>query len=293
MKKVMCWLIIGAFILQAVSVIAVQVIEEPQIKEQGAVEKAIGFFVSSWKWLLAAVLIFILGMVIYYLLKKIEDERRERDEPGYQVYKALKKTCSMQSNPKKIRKHWSPINLLWLGFPIIKREHSAKILDVYNRTIGYYRGEANSMDQSINFLAYKNKIFFFFEDNFILKIPLILKYKKKDKAGVEKDVVVNLQTNIQELANGDIKLYCSGLERLGLYYYCPVFIIDNEHGNLDYRKVMEGAILDNTYQAMVQRLVNVQAKMMEKATLTNPAVQAKRLGAEMTKEESKLDDNTP
>lgn len=265
------------------------------IEESGAVRtdmfgQVFGFFSKAWKFMLFGAIILIFGMIVYYLFKKLEDERKERDEPGYQVYKALKKTCMMQADQRRIRKSWSLINILWFGLPLIKKEHSTKFLDMSNKVLGYYRGEAFTMDNTINYLGYKRKFFIFFEETFIMKIPQIIKAKRKDKkTDEEKTDIIDLTGYIKELPNGDLKINCVGMERLGLYYYCPVFVIDEKHGKLDYRKVMEGSIVDTTYQTMVQRIVNVQAKMMEKATLTNPGVQAQRLGAEKTKEESKLE----
>ena len=245
-----------------------------------------GFFKKFWKFALWGTIIFIACLIIYYLLKKMDDTRRERDEPGYQVYKALKKTCMLQADKRKIRRNWSPINLLWLGLPIIKREHSCKFLDMSNKILGWYRGESSSMDNSINFLTYKRKFFILFEETFIIKVPQIIRFKSKDKkTDKEKSHTIDLTRHMKELPNGDIKIDCVGLEKLGLYYYCPVFVIDEEHGKLDYRKVVEGSIIDTTYQAMLQRVVNASAKAVEKATLISPDVQAKRLTPEKTKEE--------
>jgi len=276
-------------ILSTPIVMGAQVVEEAGPLQQDMFGQVFGFFSKAWKFMLFAVIVFILAIVIYYLFKKLDDERKERDEPGYQVYKALKKTCMMQADQRRIRKSWSPINLFWLGLPLIKIEHSTKFLDMSNKVLGYYRGEAHTMDNTVNFLGYKRKFFIFFEETFIMKIPLIIKVKHKDKNDNEKTETIDLTKYLTELPNGDIKIYCTGMERLGLYYYCPVFVIDEKHGKLDYRKVMEGSIVDTTYQTMVQRIVNVQAKMMEKATLSNPGVQAQRLGAEKTKEENKLE----
>ncbi|KKN77147.1 hypothetical protein LCGC14_0363440 [marine sediment metagenome] len=277
-------------ILSTPIVLGAQVVEEQGVIRTDMFSQVFGFFGKAWKFMLWAVILFIFCIVVYYLFKKLDDDRKERDEPGYQVYKALKKTCMLQSDKRRIRKSWALINLLWFGLPLIKREHSTKFLDISNRVLGYYRGEAQTMDNTINYLGYKRKFFIFFEETFIMKIPHIIKVKRKDKkTNEEKTETIDLTGYLKELPNGDIKIDCVGIERLGLYYYCPVFVIDEKHGKLDYRKVMEGSIVDTTYQTMLQRIVNVQAKMMEKATLSNPGVQAQRLGAEKTKEESKLD----
>jgi len=277
-------------ILSTPIVMGAEIVEEEGSVRTDTFGQVFGFFGKFWKFMLWAIVIFIAGMIIYYLLKKLDDERKERDEPGYQVYKALKKTCMMQADKRRIKKSWSAINLLWLGLPLIKKEHSNKFLDISNKVLGYYRGESSSMDNSINFLAYKRKFFIFFEETFVIKVPQLIKFKNKNlKTDKETTETIDLTNYMVELPNGDIKIQCVGLERLGLYYYCPVFVIDEKHGKLDYRKVMEGAIVDTTYQAMVQRIVNVGAKMVEKAALTSPDVQARRLTPEKTKEEARAE----
>ena len=287
-----------------------QIIQEPSAVQQpmNIFNTMINFFRSSWKWLLAGVVIFALGMIVYYLVKKMDDERKERDEPGYQLYKSTKRACELQANKRLIRKYWSWINLLFFGLPLIKKEHSAKIVDRNDNLIGWYRGDYMSMDNSWNLLIYKVKSFIFFEDTFVLKIPLMLKFKVpttkkgkvskvvdngvKEKKGVgnEQYKVISLKKMVTKLPNGDIKVYCSSIERIGLYYYCPIYPIDEDKGFLDFRKVMEGAIIDNTYQILLQRLLNTGAKQMEKGMMFNPFLQYSQKAPEKTREESKLDD---
>ena len=71
---------------------------------------------------------------------------------------------------KRIRKKYRFINLLWLGIPFKWKEHSAKILDMKDDLIGYYRGHYESADGTINFLAYKNATLGIFEELFVIKI---------------------------------------------------------------------------------------------------------------------------
>jgi len=286
----------------------VEVVTSPSPVRQttGFFEGMVSFLHNNWGWLLFAMILCIVGIVLYYVVKKWEDERKERDEPGYQLYKSTIRTCKLQTDKKRIRKRWSWVNLLWLGIPIIMKEHSDKIVDMYNNLVGYYRGMYKGMDNSLNILMYKHKSFIFFEDLFILKIPLILKFKsisdnpgedkKSKKLNIEqlesnaKDYVINMNEYLYNMKNGDIKLLnCSGVERLGLYYYCPVFELGKSLGVLDYRKVMEGVIVDKTYQVMLQRILNVGSRQMEKGMMFSPHLQYAQKAPEKTKAEERFE----
>jgi hypothetical protein len=155
----------------------------------------------------------------------------------------------------------------------------------------------------LNYLVYKSKIFIFFEDLFVIKVPLQLKIKvkKRNKDGefiidkATKKAVLNEKTLklsylINHLSNRDIKIYCIGLEKVGIYYYCPVFITDKGDGVLDYRQFTEGAVIDSTYQIMVSRILNQSAQSMEKAINLNPNIKYNQALPEKTKEEQKQDE---
>ena len=146
----------------------------------------------------------------------------------------------------------------------------------------------------------------YLRDLFILKIPLILKFKsisdnpgedkKSKKLNIEqlesnaKDYVINMNEYLYNMKNGDIKLLnCSGVERLGLYYYCPVFELGKSLGVLDYRKVMEGVIVDKTYQVMLQRILNVGSRQMEKGMMFSPHLQYAQKAPEKTKAEERFE----
>jgi len=265
---------------------------------------------QAWPWMLGAILILVLGIVIYYLMQKIEEERRYRDEPGYQVYKQLVRSTTLNAQTQKIRKTWSPKYLLWFLFPplfwvafIMKAEHSNKLVDWQGKMIGYYRGEQKGMDGTMTYQIYKDKTMVFFENTFLLKFPLIISFDipvlnkegiaTRDAQGkqITQKKTFDLSDRIKQLPNGDIQLWATGIEKVGLYYYCPDFILDKETSTLDLRKYTEGLIMDNTYQLMVTRLQNVGAKQMESMAMWNPQVQAARKMPEKTKEEVTEENN--
>jgi hypothetical protein len=275
----------------------------------GTIQGFVNFLGSAWPYLLIGIIIIILAIVIFYLLKKLEDERKERDEPGFQLYKNVKAACDLNCDRRLIRKSFNPVMLLWLLIPplfwlmfVFKKEHSAKIVDYQGNLFGWYRGDYVAMDNSWHFLVYKTKSWLIIEDLFVIKVPMGFDVKKvkKDENGktlMESDGKtpqyetrrVDLREFIQKLPNGDIKLQATSIERLGIYYMCPVFIMPVTGDIVDYRKLIDGAITDNTYQLMTTRLLNMGARQMEKGMLFNPSVQANRLSPEKTKEEEKID----
>ncbi len=194
----------------------------------GFIGATIEFFRSNWKFMFVALIIILLAIIIWYLFKKIEEERHEREEPGYQLFKTVKASCRLNGTPTLIRKKWNPKSLLlifipivgWILIPFIKKDHSAKLIDYNGELLGYYRGDYKGMDDTTNFLVYKHKKFLFFEDQFVIKVPtkLRMKAKKRDdetgklkldektKKPILEDKTINLNDLIKVLPNKDIKI---------------------------------------------------------------------------------------
>jgi len=274
-----------------------EVIVEPQAPVQETytgIQGILAFLHDNLIWLIVIVVIIILGIIIYYLFARNEEKNRERDDPGYALYKNNMRSAVLGADIKRIRKHYSLKNLFLLGIPLIWNEHSAQIRDIDDKPMGWYRGHFESMDNCLNILLYKKKIFFFFEETFLIKAPLILKFGTEKKESNEKAIrdmkYINLSSLIQFWSNGDIKINCTSLEKIGTYYFCPVFVINTDVGKLDYRTLMEGAIVDTTYQTMIQRIATEGMKVMEKMPSFNPYVQFKQKSPQKTKEEVRQDD---
>jgi hypothetical protein len=275
-------------------------------------QQTISFFQNNWLWMLVFAVIVILIIIIFMLMNKVEDERKERDEPGYQLYKTVMMAAYMNKDDKLIRRvfNWSTLPLIfipvigWILMIVIKREMSAKIMDYNNNLIGYYRGDYISQDNTWNFRIYKEKWLFFFEQEFILKAPLyvyIKKVRKNDKGEIiwedNKKTIplydeekVSFRNYIQKLPDGNFKIICSGIEPIGMYYKCPVYMMEHTGEAVDYRKILEGAIVDNTYQLMSTRLLNTAAKQMEKGMTFSPDLQFRKQVPVKTKEEEKSDE---
>lgn len=284
--------------------------DSPMGSVTGSINGIVNFISINWPWFLVVGIIIILAIVIITLLNKIEEERKERDEPGYQLYKTVKMACDLNKDDKQIRKSFNPATLPLIFFPIfgwflmfvIKKEHSARLVDYRGNLIGFYRGDFISMDNSWNFLVYKDKWLIFFEKTFVIKAPLgfTLKKVRKDKEGkieyqpdkktpIYDTRYMSLRDYIRKLPNGDYQIECTSIEPIGIYYKCPVYIVRESGEYIDYKKLIEGAITDNTYELMTTRLLNVAAKQMEKAATFSPDLQHRKQAPQKTKEEESLD----
>lgn len=274
--------------------------------------KTYQFFAHNWKWMILSIIILIIGIVVFYIFKKWEDERKERDEPGYQLYKGVKSSCRLQADKSKIHKTWNPTSLillifppLWWFIPMWRKERSAKVLDAADNLLGYYRGQYISMDNTLNLLVYKKKILFFFEELFVIKIPRLIRFKEPvldrdgkvlyvDVGGKKipklKDRTISFLNMVKPTPgkSGHIKVFCYGLERVGMYYFTPVFM-SREGSFIDIRQFVEGAVIDSTNQLMLQRVLNLSAQQMEKGMLLNPYLQYTIKSPEKTKEEEKFE----
>jgi len=267
-------------------------------------EGMMGFFnflIAYWGYFAFAILVIILGIIIFFIIKKWEEERQERDDPIYQGFKNTMRDCLLQIDNTKIRKSYNLINLLWLGIPIVKNEHSSRILDFKNQLVGYYRGHTSSMDGYLNLRCYKSKVFIFFEDYFLIKCPLYLDLvvqKRDANKEIVKDAdgkplttkkVVHLEHNIDYLPNGDIKLNMTSLQKISYFRY-PVYLSDSNL-MIDYRKELQEDIVDIGYDQMMSRVLATGSQMVEKAMLHNPYVKSEQLSPQKTKTEQQQDGN--
>ena len=246
----------------------------------------ISFLFDNWFFIVFGIIIAILVGLLIYFIFNWRDEKRKRDEPGFQKYKMVYDDCVKNRNPKKYKFGYSLINLFWFGFPIIKSDRSTRITNRYNNCIGRYRGHSYSQDGTVNYLVCVKRFLNLIDQNIILKIPLNVKYKEKDektKKLITKVFKINIIT--EDKFNNEININMIGIEKIGVFYSMPV-MLDTNNNTVDFREIMEGVVTDNTYQLMVQRLLNAGAKMSEKAIELNPNLQYSQKSPEKTSQES-------
>ena len=273
--------------------------EHTMVSTSNVMSQMILFIQDNWIMIVISLVMLILGIVIVMLIAKLEEERKERDDAVYAGYKNICRDCRRQADDKKIRKTWSAINLFWFGLPFVKNEHSSRIVDYRGDLLGWYRGHAKSQDGTYNILAYRRKIFIFFEDEFVIKMPISIpidipildkitkqpKYDTKTGEIIKKRKVLNFSNWVDHLKNGDIKIHCEGLEKSG-YYQLPV-LIDKNKDVVDLRIELGERIIDHTYNTMLQRILSDGSRNVEKAMAHNPYLIYEQKSPEKTKEEGK------
>lgn len=242
-------------------------------------------------WLIIIfVIIIALAIIIYMMMKNWEEERQERDEPIFQAYKNKIRDCNLNANLKKINNKYSLKNLFFLGIPIIRKEHSAKIVNYQNELLGYYRGHAYSPDGFLELLLYKTKSFFIIEDLFLLRVPHVIKREfleetdKKDKKGkniVKKEVFyLDFRKWYEELNNGDIRLICTNFSQESYFRY-PNFI-EQSGKSIDLRSIMHASLSDMSSDVMISRVLNTGSVNVEKAMLHNPNLKYNQMSPQKT-----------
>jgi len=252
----------------------------------------------NWGYIVFALIVLILAIVVFYMLKKWEEERQERDDPVYQGYKNLIRDCELQCDKHRIRKTWSLINLLWFGLPIVKQEHSSKAVNYTNDNLGYYRGHSYSMDGYLNLLLYKEKFLIFFESLFLVRCPLQLYASVYMRDPVTNKILVDsdgkkritkkkvkFDKYIMFLNNGDMKINCTTLQKYSYFRY-PVYVKENAE-IVDYRQLLQDDIVVLGQDQMISRVLSTGAEMVEKAMMHNPHVQYNQKSPEKTVEEKK------
>ena len=274
----------------------VEVIKAPVV---GGEDGALSFLGWIWTniWLIViAIICIVLAFVIYYLFKRMEEERHERDDPVYERYKNYMRDCELNADKSKIRKNYSLVNLLWLGIPLVKKEHSSRIIGMSGELFGFYRGHSWSQDGYYILLCYKEKSFIFFESRFLIKVPykVMVTVKKLDKISGEPmlDInkrpiplrqIIDYSKFMDEFPNGDIRLWSPSLQKISYFRY-PVFV-DKDKNLIDMRGMIGTNIIEDSQTAMLGRILSTGSTMVEKAMLHNPNVKYNQLSPEKTKVE--------
>ena len=250
---------------------------------------------QNWAYFVLGILLIIAGIVIYYIIKKWDEERHERDDPVYETYKNYMRDCDLNKDPTKIRKRYKLVNLLWLGIPLVWSENSSRIVTFSGDTIGWYRGHSWSQDGYYILKVYMEKVFLFFESPFLIKVPWKIDFKValRDKNGKERRDIdgrvmitkksVDYSKFIETLSNGNIRLWCAGLQKMG-YFRFPVFI-DKDKNLIDLRSQLKDNIIETSADTMLSRVLSSGSMMVEKAMLHNPHVKYSQMSPEKTKVE--------
>ena len=285
-------------------------VEIVPIEQKSQIPDAFGMIRSFWEalpplWVWVIIIcVTIAGVIIWIILAKLEDERKEKDDVLYEEYKNTVSDCELNADIKRLKNNYSLKNIFFFGIPFFRNEHSAKILTFDGTLIGYYRGHSRRMDGTMNFLAYKNK-FLFFERLFTIKVPELYKVPKRDEDGkivyedmmgedgqplldsdgkkVQEITLIQKKLNpIQYLGNRDIRILCSHVQKIS-YFRIPV-ITDKEGNPLDMRQQIGEAVRNTAYDLLAYRVMQQASRSMDVVANLNPNVKYNQKSPEKTKE---------
>jgi hypothetical protein len=267
----------------------VQVVSNPVNQDTPAQSIFSGFdwLFAMAPWIIIAMLVIGLCIALFFVIRKLEDERKERDDPVYQHYKNIIKNCKQNATKYRINKKYSWWNLLILGLPLFKKDLSNKIYDYNNNLLGFYRGHTYTQDNSLCLLAYKTK-FLFFENLFVIQCPLIITPKVLDKNKKIKKVKLNFRDRIIFLPNNNIQIIALGVVK-DSYFWFPNYMEQNLE-ILDLREYTNNLIVESSHSEMVKRVLSTGAQQVEKAMLHNSQLKYNQLTPQKTKIEVQEDE---
>jgi len=248
------------------------------------------FIFQHWYLFLFGLLFAVCIGIIFYMIFNTKDIKRERDEAGYFLYKKTIKDCINGRDKKKFVRTYSFMkNIFWFGLPLLTKDESKWVFNKKGDKLGRYRGHVTSQDGTYNLLICTGTIMGLFDTNILIKIPMRIKFTNSAK----KIEYVDFDLIKEDLYDRSTTVSCVGLERTALYYYMPIFTMYDETAKkdvvVDLRKHMESTVSDSTYQVMLQRMLNVGQKQMEKAMTFNPHLKYDQMSPEKTLPEQDVD----
>lgn len=263
--------------------------------------------IATYWWVLLLIgLIILLIVVVLYLWRQKEENDRRRDSAVYATAMNLMESCEVNARSEWIRNYYSLWNLLWLGIPFKRNEHSVRILDIDRNLLGWYRGHCLTQDGNYVFLIYKTKsLLGLMEDKFMLYCPMQIHLPKmlekegkrvpvKDKNGNFELVVTPLPPDVVQWhsVGEEWIVKCNTLTRQGNYYRFPSYVSINpntqmkEHIDMTYE--LSQFIAKQNFIVLAENTFSDMSRAMGKGIELNPHL---RIDQKTPEKEKNLDGN--
>lgn len=244
------------------------------------------FFANNWVLMVSVLVILLLVGIVFFIWKRLSDERKERDDKVYLHYINVHESCVANSRTEWIRKYWNPVSLWlvllpvigWFIIPFVKKESSNKIRDIDNNFVGWYRGHSFLDDGTVALFYYKTKSFIFFEDTKILLIPTSIAVNSFDED--KNPVLEHEKISPVNFSDSGIKVSMTGTRKRGMYFWFPILvnhdrnpihlsstIIENLKSSTGY-EVVES--LTSDFSKQIQKAVNISADVRKSQETDTP-----------------------
>lgn len=275
---------------------AVQVVQQQEaVVTNGNVFSEVGnilgwFIHYWWAWLLMIVCI-VAVFVMFYLYKKLDEERKQRDDVVFLRFKNLLMSCSDNAKKNWIRDYWNPVSLFlliiplfgWAIIPFVRTEASAKIRNIDGTFIGWYMGHTYLDDGIFALMYYVKKSWFFFKIPQIMLIPKTIVSSSTDEEGKEVLKYININPCRINKYTGDHDLNVKSIVKRGQYYWFPVLLTE-DHQPINLAPTIMADLQKYTGYEILENLVSDFSSGMRSAVQANPDVRKAQLVDEKPKE---------
>lgn len=281
-----------------------EIVQEPTNDSSGTIGDAwskILYIISNYWWVILLFALLIAAIVIIFIvIKKKEENDMRRDSAVYATAMNIRESCEQNNRKEWIRNYYSLWNLLWLGIPFKRNEHSVRIVDMDRNILGWYRGHTKTQGGDIVFLMYKTKwLLGLLEDKFLLYCPVSIHVPKVDKAGnpvMKKGETETTLTNLPDMIKYDtikgneIRVQCNTITKQGNYYQFPNYVIMTPNGqeHIDLSYELSHFVSKTNFLVALETGFSDMSKAMGRAAELNPHM---RYEQKVPEKEKSIEDN--
>jgi hypothetical protein len=281
-----------------------EIVQEPTNDSSGTIGDAwskIIYLISNYWWVILLFALLIAAIVVIFIvIKKKEENDMRRDSAVYATAMNIRESCEQNNRKEWIRNYYSLWNLLWLGIPFKRNEHSVRIVDMDRNILGWYRGHTKTQGGDIVFLMYKTKwLLGLLEDKFLLYCPVSIHVPKVDKAGnpvMKKGETETTLTNLPDMIKYDtikgneIRVQCNTITKQGNYYQFPNYVIMTPNGqeHIDLSYELSHFVSKTNFLVALETGFSDMSKAMGRAAELNPHM---RYEQKVPEKEKSIEDN--
>lgn len=268
------------------------------------------YILKNYWWVLLLICIIIAVIVIAFVIwKKKEENDKRRDSAVYATAMNLWESAEQNSKTEWVRNYYSLWNLLWLGIPFKRNEHSVRITDIDRNLIGWYRGHTKTQDGDTVFLMYKSKwLLGLLEEKFLMYCPSRIRTPKMSLIKGNKVPVIDEKGNplfelrqlpeqldYDVMRGNEIRIRCNTVTKQGNYYRFPNYVLINDKGqqeHIDMTYDLTQFIAKTNFVVTLESGFSDMSRAIGRAAEFNPYLRYKQKEPEKEKNVEEDDTNT-
>lgn len=277
----------------------------PPINDVGGIMQTVlaplRFLLAHWQFFVVTTLIVILLIILIVWWMNKEEEKKEAEDMLYKGYKNDIRTARKNQDPLMYTKKYSWWNLFFLGLPLIHKKVGRKVYDHRQNFIGYYDGQFIDMLGNVVIMLWKTKVFLFFKDHFLLRLPqkaftIRREVDKRVKVPEGADPKYMTVINWRPMPEGLItkhedktqSIKMINIIKVGFYYY-PVYT-DEKMAMVDLTETINTLNHVNSSNILLENVIKEAGKNVVGMAKTNTELVFEQKKPEKVREVEKDDD---